>query len=150
MEKAESYDNLTADNYSPDSGKISVAESVIVVLISLTGYFANLIGALSVSITGGVAATIGWIPVVGWVGGAAATGAGITAYFFCKAISLSIWALLSLWASFRSAKGGMTVGKKLLSLGAGKVGDEVTLGLFPMETVALIFTIFYNNRSKKD
>ncbi len=150
MDEVETYDNLAIEGPESNSGKISVVESVVIVLISLSGDFADLFGAIALSVAGGTSAAIGWIPIVGQIGAAAATGVGTTMYFLSKGFSLFVWTTITLWAGFRNAKGGMSAGKKVLSLFAGKGIDELTFGIMPIQTMSVIFAIFYNNSIKKN
>lgn len=121
--KEATIENSAQESLEAESAKISTVETILLVTISLMGDFADIVGALFIA-----------IPYIGQV-----------VYFLAKAFSWFIWALIMIWAFFRGATGQAVI-QRILTMSAGKVLDELTFGIIPFQTVALVLTIYLNNK----
>lgn len=123
MSNNESAENLTQEANGSDSAKISMAESIVIVTISAMGDFADIIGVFFLA-----------IPFI-----------GIIVYFLAKTFSWFTWFIVLFWAGLRNSNGGVSVGKKILTLIGGKATDELLAGILPLQTASVIATIYLNN-----
>lgn len=130
MTKEEATENLTQESSGAHGSKIGSVETILMVTISAMGDFADIVGVVFFP-----------IPVIGQV-----------VWLLSKAFSWFIWSLIMVWSVLRGLAGGQNTAKKLFirigTLAAGKVLDEFTLSIMPIQTASLLAAIYLHNKDE--
>lgn len=113
---------------SGEGNKISIAESVILVLIAASSDLFELLAAFAAA-----------VPIVGW---------GVWALAFLFGLIAST--IIFLWTFLRSVKGNFVTRvaiKKIVTMALGTLIDAITGGVLPLRTAALLLVIWLHNRA---
>lgn len=128
--KEETAENLTQESSGAEGSKIDSVETILLVTVSLMGDFADIVGVVFFA-----------IPYIGQV-----------VWLLSKAFSWFIWSLIMVWSVLRGLAGSQNTAKKLFirigTLAAGKVLDEFTLSILPVQTASLIAVIYLHNKGE--
>ncbi len=122
-----SSEELETDQRNSERAKISLPESIILIMLSLS---ADTLEAFS--LWASVAIDIGGIAWIIW----------LMAFVFGLFVSL----IIITWAFLRNVHGGLIIKRLLLWFTA----DILTAGILPIRTLALIIAIWLNNRLESE